>query len=146
MFELTLSPPVAWTTGTVPYLIAYNWFSPHGSNLEGINSMSQLSISKNFSMTSILKKHINYVGKTFNYPAVILWEIGTLNPTQPRYLSLYITSMALIQFSYWVSPDPSITWKILEASFGLKENRILIENHHKGCTHIHVCCTGGIGN
>ena len=39
---LTLSPPVAWTTGTVPYCIAYSWFRPQGSNLDGINNISQL--------------------------------------------------------------------------------------------------------
>ena len=42
--KLTLSPPVPWTTGMVPYLIAYNWFKPQGSNLDGMRRMSQLFI------------------------------------------------------------------------------------------------------
>lgn len=48
--------------------------------------------------------------KPLNYPAVILCEMGTLNPTQPRNLSLWRVSMCLIQSSYCFSPDPSITW------------------------------------
>lgn len=48
--------------------------------------------------------------EVLNYPAVIRWEMGTLNPTHPRNLSLNDASVALIHSSYCFSPDPSITW------------------------------------
>lgn len=56
---LTLRPPVSWTTGIVPYLIAYNWFSPQGSNADGINNISQLKnqeyIQKHIDVDSVWK-------------------------------------------------------------------------------------------
>jgi len=49
----------ACTTGTVPYAIAYSWFSPHGSKRLGMSSRSQ--------------------------PAVMRCAMATLKPTQPRH-------------------------------------------------------------
>lgn len=113
---LTLSPPVAWTTGTVPYCIAYSWLRPQGSNLDGINNISQLykkgDIStSNINFIFIYKMTSEFFGNgLFVYPAVIRWETGTLNPTHPRNLSLKVDSVDLIQASSSGSPDPSMTY------------------------------------
>lgn len=76
MFKLTLSPPVAWTTGMVPYLIAYSWFSPQGSNLDGINNMSQLFIRELKWVTENSLRLVNHE-KSFNR------EIGILPGCDP---------------------------------------------------------------
>lgn len=90
------------TTGTVPYLIAYNWFKPQGSYLEGINNISQLSILS-FDQLYFLFNNLevqcvrNFIPSSYpmrnwdvkSNPSTELFSIGRFYPTHPI-------------FSFWI--------------------------------------------